>query len=618
MAPRKNKKKVSAAAKSTSEEVVSSKRSLRRLKKAFVASESTPEEVVSDKKIVDDKKDGDAKEPIPTPKVRKPCTWLKLDRLNTELGSKSSLKSCDHGKEAKPATQVIEPIDNKRKRNEKGVGKGHDHPEKLNRLNLELGSKSSLHSCEQGKEEKPTAQVRDLKDDKRRRNEKGEGKGHYHPVTNEKHNSRPEKKEKEIINGRHEDTKKMDDESEKELGGLIFMCNAKTKPDCFKYQIMGVPANKKGVVMSIKPGLKFFLYDYDLKVMYGVFEASSTGGMKLEPAAFGGGFPAQVRFIVHKDCLPLPESVFKKAIKDSYDKRTNKFRTELTVKQVRNLIAMFNPTPLLHPNGKSLVQEPSFCPVPSATSLNEESLVRQKYLNGNLDTQGKSIPLHHEKQFSDNHVFHSTGPPRDPLFLTEQEYRNNGLRQGRHLLPATAGDNVSNHWEPMKLDVELKHLLRNPASTSTDSADPFFLGEKEYRTYGLRGPQQVPRKNSYDPYDDEATTSLVNRYLSLPMTTAVPAESYPLAGREPYISDLSHTSHMLSHPARTIPDGDRGFASRSFRDQSVFNQRSYSLNDSCEPSELSRGVSLQRQADLLSAPVSHRYSFAGPSLSHHR
>ncbi|XP_057782431.1 uncharacterized protein LOC131000509 [Salvia miltiorrhiza] len=409
------------------------------------------------------------------------------------------------------------------------------------------------------------------------------------------------------------------------------MCNSKTKPDCFRYQIMGLPAHKKEVVMNIKPGLKFFLYDYDLKLMYGVFEASSAGGMKLEPTAFDGAFPAQVRFIVHKACLPLPESVFKKAIRDSYDEKKRKFQTELTVKQVKNLIGMFNPTPLLHPNGKSMVQDSTYCSAPPATSFSEEYL-RQRYLTkcGNSDT--------HEKQFSDNHVTHSPVPPRDPLFLSEQEYRSNGLQQGRHLLPETAGDNVSNRSVPKKLDLELKHLLRNPVSTSMGSAmqqrevnqpDPFYLSEKEYRTYGLRVPQRQvmpnaasptmtePRKNSYDPYD-EATTSLVNRYLSMPITTAAPAESYPLAGRELYTSGQNHTSHMLSHPARTFPDGDRAFAPHNFHEPSVFNQRSYSLSVSCEQSEHNRGVSLHHEADLTSTPVSNRYSFAGPSLSQHR
>ncbi|XP_009780867.1 uncharacterized protein LOC107829231 [Nicotiana tabacum] len=122
--------------------------------------------------------------------------------------------------------------------------------------------------------------------------------------------------------------------------GMIFMCNSETKKDCYRYKVLGLPASKKETVEKIYKGMRLFLYDVDLKLMYGIYKAAERGGYNIAPKAFKSQFPSQVRFSVLEDCLPLAEETFRQAIKKNYFTRS-KFDCLLSSEQVKDLCKLF-------------------------------------------------------------------------------------------------------------------------------------------------------------------------------------------------------------------------------------------------------------------------------------
>ncbi|XP_052184591.1 uncharacterized protein LOC127796477 [Diospyros lotus] len=122
--------------------------------------------------------------------------------------------------------------------------------------------------------------------------------------------------------------------------GMVFICNSETKKDCYHYKVLGLRSSKKEIVQKVYKGMRLFLFDVDLRLMYGIYKAKGPGGYNLESKAFKSAFPAQVRFTVLEDCLPLSEQKFRRVIKDNYYTR-NKFNCQLTSEQVENLCKLF-------------------------------------------------------------------------------------------------------------------------------------------------------------------------------------------------------------------------------------------------------------------------------------
>uniref|UniRef100_A0ACD5V559 Uncharacterized protein n=1 Tax=Avena sativa TaxID=4498 RepID=A0ACD5V559_AVESA len=123
--------------------------------------------------------------------------------------------------------------------------------------------------------------------------------------------------------------------------GFIFMCSGATKPECFRYRVLGLPRGRLDDVSRIRRGAGLFLYDFDAKYLHGPYRADSDGGLALEPAAFQGRYPAQVKFTIDGDFMPIPESTVRSAIKENYSR--GKFWPELTFAQVEKLRALLRP-----------------------------------------------------------------------------------------------------------------------------------------------------------------------------------------------------------------------------------------------------------------------------------
>ncbi|XVF56901.1 hypothetical protein PTKIN_Ptkin06aG0158500 [Pterospermum kingtungense] len=268
-----------------------------------------------------------------------------------------------------------------------------------------------------------------------------------------------------------------------------------------------------------------------------------------------------VRFGIHADCFPLAESIFKKAIKENYNEK-NKFKTELTSRQVQKLTELFRPV-AVHSTALH-VQSP-----------NREASARDAYAN--ISARSHHVLSHEmDRQTAYGELASSRREEihRD-LYLSEKEYRAYGLQGARS-------------------NVILQHN-RTPILGSYD---------RDYREQPLLQPETV--------YRDTSTV-----YAATASTSVAAASSYGSYSGDPYYTHYHGASFVDSYPQHPIGEAHQIETDHLRRIEGNQMDRLYSTYASDALADYNQ-MHLNQDVKPEVAPTSvpSQYSFAGASLSY--
>jgi len=90
--------------------------------------------------------------------------------------------------------------------------------------------------------------------------------------------------------------------------GYVFICSHRTERECFEKKLFAMPMSEWNRISQVKKGDILFLLNYQSNCLHGVFEATTDGTLNIDPSAFDGRFPAQVRVRRKMRCPSLDEA----------------------------------------------------------------------------------------------------------------------------------------------------------------------------------------------------------------------------------------------------------------------------------------------------------------------
>jgi len=124
--------------------------------------------------------------------------------------------------------------------------------------------------------------------------------------------------------------------------GMMFVCTKETFDECMSLRLLGLPFAQMKVVKALQPEKSaLFLFNMSDRRLHGLFHASSAGGANINRDAWNKGssnsspFPAQIEFVIARDCEPIHEKEFKHVFPDKHRIR------KLDKSEVQKLVRLF-------------------------------------------------------------------------------------------------------------------------------------------------------------------------------------------------------------------------------------------------------------------------------------
>jgi DNA modification methylase len=168
--------------------------------------------------------------------------------------------------------------------------------------------------------------------------------------------------------------------SDKPIRGFLFACTDKSEQECLDRLLLSTDKIYGPVVIRIRTGDLLFLNNLDQDTLLGVFVAESDGGFNVQPEAFGGRYPYQVKVKALGEILTIKKA--KNLLREFEVKRN----TPLYGKKLLSFLKGFSSVPVTQ---GVLIREK---PVDYFLKPAHESLEKLKNGNGKADIEDE-IPL---------------------------------------------------------------------------------------------------------------------------------------------------------------------------------------------------------------------------------